>query len=361
MPKPILAVAGDLHLSQTVYKRLPGMRGDAHFALTQLADHCLFTNTDLALAGDVFDSRRPDSSDVQALRDAVSRLGSKGLKVYGIQGQHDMSSPSWMEVVGAKRLTHKPVTIGNLIVLAGLDYHPRPQIQERLKDVGYCDVLVLHQMMKESIGYADEENPNYDLELADLPAAAKLVIMGDNHSGWSDPEHKPPVYYTGSTHMRSNNEPTSKFFLVVHDDLSVERVPLSTRPFLKYELVSEERLTECLKELRGAGIEGPASPVSEPFALIRFDRKLENALERIRIAAGDRVFFQAIPYQSVEQIGEETEVVEGSVTLEGCLDELVDPKKQSELNAFVRELLAVEDPREAVTRWREKLVGEPNG
>ncbi len=373
MSNPILAVAGDLHLSGTVYRsRLFDMKGDARYAAAQIADYCAANKLDLILAGDVMDAKRPESADVQALQNLVNTIDEVGCSVYGIQGQHDMSDPPWPEVVGATRLTSAPqkVGAGDGLVVIGLDYHPRGELLELLAEVPPCDLLILHQMLKESLGYTVEEEgsdglvdarANYDVALEELPIHVKAVAAGDNHSGsYCFKKGYPSFSYTGSTHMRSINEPPKKRFLVVHDNLVAEKVPLDTRPFERFEVVTEEGLRDCLKEIRKL-IEAPppkARPpeLQKPFVVIHFDTEVERVRERVMTACEDKAFCKLLPYQTVAQLGEETEVIQGSVTLEGCLDELVKPDDQPELNTFVRELLQVEDPRLVIAKTKDKYL-----
>ncbi len=44
-------VAGDCHISPTIYTDLPGLSGDSIFALEQIVQHCIDQHADLVLAG----------------------------------------------------------------------------------------------------------------------------------------------------------------------------------------------------------------------------------------------------------------------------------------------------------------------
>ena len=57
----MFVVAGDLHISPTVYKsRMLTMRGDAYYALAQIGAYCATHDVNLLLAGDVMDIERPE-------------------------------------------------------------------------------------------------------------------------------------------------------------------------------------------------------------------------------------------------------------------------------------------------------------
>lgn len=361
MSEPLIAIAGDLHLSPYVTKDVLEMQGDSVYALQQIAAFCRQNKCPLVLAGDVFDTRNPNSLEVLHLRNEVKRMESEGLTVWGIQGQHDMSDPSWTAVTGAYPLHGASVNLDGGRTLFGLDYTPRSQLLERLPNVPKCDILVLHQMLAEAIHFRGTDGPVYDLELADIPSHVGLVVLGDVHEPYENPYHTPPVYYTGSTHLRSISEPLTKSFIVVQKDLSVVRKPLDARPFKLYELFSEDGLVACLQELKDyqpETAEQRPEIIAIPYIVVRYSRELERARERILAAADGRFHLRLLPAGAVEQIGQETQEVQGSVTLEGCLDEFINKDQEPELYTFVKELVSMEDARPVIARWREKVTGD---
>ena len=348
MSKSAFAVVGDLHMAPHVYSEFPTMRGDSEAALDQIIDYCDSHNLPLYLAGDSLDKCSQRSEMIGLMHKAVERLG----EVWAVQGQHEKDTPPWISSIGGFYTGDGVLrNLGGLTVV-GLDYEAPRVILEKLANVPPCDVLILHQMIKEStVGIKGA----YDIELADLPEQAKLIIAGDNHNGWSVklPDGR-TVTYTGSMRMCSRNEPLEKHFLVVHDDLTIEVVPLKTRPYLRFEIVSENILDAALKKIRGAVTvaEGDPSPIAQPFVHIKYLPEIENLQERVRVACDDKAFLKLVPFQSVETHGEETEVVEGSTTLEGCLAEVVDQKADPELFEFVQALLASEAPKDVVAVWK---------
>jgi len=350
MSKPVMVIAGDLHMAPAVYSEFPTMRGDSEAALKQITDYCHENDLPLFLAGDTLDRCSQRSEMVGLMHAAVERLK----KVFAIQGQHEKDTPPWICSIGGVYVGDGfPNVIGDLTVV-GLDYEAPRVIQEKLADVPPCDVLVIHQMVKESsVGIKGA----YDIEMEDLPEQAKLIIMGDNHNGM---ELKTAdgriVAYTGSMRMCSRSEPLEKSFIVVHDDLTIERVPLKTRPFMTFEIVSEDILLAALKKIRGAvtAADSDSSPIAKPFIHVKFLPDIEDVKTRIHAACDDKAYLKIIPFQSVETHGEETDTVEGATTLEGCLAEVVDQAADPELFEFIQALLASETPKEVVAVWKNQ-------
>ena len=300
----------------------------------------------------------------------VDRLNCHDLQVYSIQGQHDMSHPPWCTVAGAHNIEateadawktkHGPA-------ITGLDYRPRSELLGELANVPSCDVLFLHQMLAEAMPFVGTpEMPAYDVELADIPEHVKLCIMGDLHQPYENPAHKPPVYYTGATHMRSISEPPEHSFIVINDDLSVSRQPLDSRPFKLFQKNLEEDFKKCLDELQAYQPTKDHSAVSKPYVVVRYNRDIEDVSQRLAIAAGDRFYLRKLPMGTVDQMGEETKEVQGSVTLEGCLDELiksaVPDEHQQQIYDFTRALLSAKDPRATIEEWRKQVMdAQPAG
>lgn len=354
--KPILAVAGDLHLSSHINTQFPEMQGDSVYSFRQIINYCVEHKLDLALAGDICDVRHPGSAEVMTLCRNVEFMRQSGLEVYGIQGQHDMASPSWLEVAGAIPLESNGVELRSGHMLDGLDYRPRAQLLADLAEVRPCDILLLHQMLKGGL----PDQAGYDLESDDLPEHVKLVIMGDLHDTYSAPDHKPPIFYTGSTHMRRISETPGKRFLVIRGDLSVESIPLDTRPFRYYRLAIINELNDCLKELSSFDPNNePKRPgnLSKPYVVIKYNTDLENAYERIATAAGDKFFLRRLPQGPLTEESVDVERMKETNTLETCLDEFVDSGKQPELHTFMLEILVSDDPRSIIEKWKEEIVG----
>lgn len=89
----------DLHLSRPFGFLPPQLaeerRRDQRIALTKIADIAIEREVDLVLiAGDLFDTRDPDPTDLEAVTKELTRLTGAGKRVYAIPGNHDYISSS---------------------------------------------------------------------------------------------------------------------------------------------------------------------------------------------------------------------------------------------------------------------------
>src|SRR5262245_40376164 len=95
---------GDAHVSRGAWASRPSIAGDAAFALAQVVDMAR-QRAPLAVlfVGDVLDSDQPDSEDMGALADCVSKLVQLGCPVGYVQGQHEMprrqGSRPWLSLL----------------------------------------------------------------------------------------------------------------------------------------------------------------------------------------------------------------------------------------------------------------------
>jgi len=159
------------------------------------------------------------------------------------------------------------------------------------------------------------------------------------------------IIYNGSTVLKAISETDEKSFLDVREDLSVKRIPLTTRIFKRVSIFAPEHLTAVLRTMDDL----PAGAV----VYVRYDPRVEDVEAKVRVACKERklipMFRTVITVQ--EEVGTPVEIPE-KVTLAGCLGLIVDREKDANLFGLSQELLANESPSEAIEGFKKRIVGE---
>lgn len=225
----------DLHLKKHIWTNRPEIENDTLVSFMQIVDYCVQHKLDLVSGGDNFDNTKPTANLVRFLQDQIAKLNCKGLKFFSVDGNHDKTIPSWLEVVGGISLNEVSYPIGGLWV-RGLDHcGDQSELAKKLlsssKD---CDILVCHQLLDLSCKLEGMAN----MCALDVPKSIKTVLMGDYHvkGKWTN-AHGTNFYYPGSIAKLSTSESSYKSFNVVslvNGNINVSDVGLVTRPYWEY-------------------------------------------------------------------------------------------------------------------------------
>ncbi len=196
----MIAHITDTHLGYRQYN-LEEREEDIYRLFNEAVDKILCEKPDLVIhTGDLFDQSRPPVRALLVAYNGFKKLVDKGIKVYGILGDHDSpkrrSTPPHrlleelgvIRVIGFNPFQEKPYVEleveGKKILVAGIRSLPKKYsanlvgILSRLGGLtgGYDrSILMLHQGIKEHFPYS------YELELKDLPGGFNYYALGHIH------------------------------------------------------------------------------------------------------------------------------------------------------------------------------------
>jgi DNA repair exonuclease SbcCD nuclease subunit len=250
--EPVFVALGDIHLETYIWRKIKSITGDAFLAFRAFIDHAERLKVPAVIVGDLFDSIVPDSFLIQWFRDQMDYCREKNIKIYAIQGNHDKRPIPWYCAIH-KWPIHigdgKPVQINGLDCL-GFDYATKDEIEYKLSTIrpGHTDCLFLHQFVKQATGLEGAWN----CDLTWIPEHIPLCIMGDVHKELAFDLGTCKAYYTGAAYPNDISQIGPKSCMVVHKDLSIERIPLPGRPISKFLIETPEDLEDVKDWLKSA-------------------------------------------------------------------------------------------------------------
>ena len=326
--QPLAIITADWHIITHAWKSRPTLSGDAECSLRQVADLARRTGLPIIAAGDLFDSKRPDSSSLllthELLRDTEGCY---------IQGNHDKQPLPWMKLV-APAWTHldkSPITLSGIMPpddttdlgplfskakievpplfnhgvsrwnIHGIDYvGTKEQLQERLEQINIkkgsniADLLVLHQSSSATM-------PMDINELFDgmIPDEVDLVVLGHEHTAkvcevLSCSGRKIPMISPGGFHILSILEDAKKLIYILYTDGSVKSLPLITRRVLSMNLhdKTDSEIREDIAALQQKIKKGRPRPpeIKKPIVYARMNEATAPDADRIlKAELGDSV------------------------------------------------------------------------
>jgi hypothetical protein len=244
--KPIFAFCADLQARESAYKAVKELGGDDLFALRQVVDKCIELDIPLILGGDQVDTPSISDEHTVALRKELARMKRP---VWFIDGNHERGfkrlSLEGGSAAVAINLENVPVEVSGLKI-RGFNWRPRRQWDEYLisNSLEPADIVILHGFAEQvipALGLPKDEKPICDLDLDWFDGKYKLALMGDIHMEWDYRGPKGTRFiYSGSMWMHRVGEVEAKSFVLVFEDLTIERIPLKCRPFLQTSIESEK-------------------------------------------------------------------------------------------------------------------------
>jgi DNA repair exonuclease SbcCD nuclease subunit len=232
---------------------------DFYRALASAADAAVDNKCDaMVVAGDLFDAVKPPAEAVCVVKDVVNALKDKGVRVLGIEGNHDLTGDSyWLRVCGIEPLDRRVVNVGG-VRFSGFNYQRSDSLIQSLADFSEpstdenngCDVLVLHTGLVEM-----GDSFTGDLSVNSImpylkKLGVKYVALGHIHT------YMEPVYdgihfvQPGSTELKDVSEQLNKRAMLVEISDGVvtqQPVPLKTRPVEVITVKNEDELHELLE------------------------------------------------------------------------------------------------------------------
>lgn len=359
MTQLAFAALGDSHLDPLIWRSHHHITGDAFVAFAAFITQAIELNVPVVLVGDVFDSVDPDPVVIGFFRKQIDRCEEAMIDVYFIQGNHDKRLTPWGAAVH-----HWPIYIGDGepleirgIRVAGFDYNTRNRITESLVSLGDRDpkpqVIFLHQAVRQFIAYTGAWN----CDLRDVPPGIPLTILGDIHQEWEYQIREGQMaYYTNASHPRSNSEIGPKSFLLVHDDLSIERRPLPSRPIRIVRVSAPphvEDLEAWLAEVTAQ------EHTLKPLVRLTCLTDLRADIERIMSTYEGRALFTKefiTPSEMSVAFEDESVEIEQLIKVEDLLRNLVDPDTEPDAYDFVIALLDEgQSINDVIREYRESL------
>ena len=228
---------GDTHIGYQQYHS-PERRRDFLRAFERVIDDAVDLGVDAVVhAGDLFQDRRPDLTDLQGVLGALRRLRAADIPFLAVVGNHeDKRDQQWLDLLAdlgyAERLGEQPRVVGNL-ALYGLDYIP-PSVRGDLDyefastDAEYT-ALVAHGLFEPFD--AGDWDPREILEATSIEFDA--MLLGDNHTPGKRRVEGTWLTYPGSTERASASERADRGYNLVRTDgeLQISRRTIPTRRF----------------------------------------------------------------------------------------------------------------------------------
>ncbi len=280
----------DVHLDTRGFREdIPGE--DGFTAFNAVVDYALAKGKPLVIGGDLFDKNRPPANVVHKAGEIISRHP----EVYAVQGNHDLdrTTPWYGLWSNVKQLSLTPQNVGGHM-LCGLDYAPMDTIKARLMDVPPCDGLVLHQALRQALGF--EGAWNCDLDWIN-PSITTNLWVGDIHAKNEHYSSDKLVrgVYPGATYPQSISQRDSGYFLDVgtekvgtHYAFSYQRSP--QRPVILTAFYDAGELGDIrskpeLKTIPGDHL-GVAS-LKAPVVYVTYPRDLQGVEAQVRDCLGE--------------------------------------------------------------------------
>lgn len=234
------------------------------------------------LGGDIFHTLHPSANAVYFLHSRISEAKAAGIRVVGVDGNHDCTESAWLKVCGAEPLDRWLGVDGSYvqtshdgIMLAGINGGSVSQIRADLDKLvelkPKLDIVCMHLPLAEMAGFA-ADNMMTARDIADKlkPLGVRCVLLGDIH------DYKETVFngirfiYSGSVEMTALDEDADKTFTVIDitaDDLKTQSYKIPVRPILREHINNDEGVDNLLVNIKNA----TADPRRQPLVVATYD------------------------------------------------------------------------------------------
>ena len=282
-----IAIVSDVHLGTRQYG-IKERYNDFLAAFENISKRSDIRNVDaVVIGGDLFDSPRPDAHSVLVAQNAVHNIVSQGVRVLGIDGNHDLSEGDWLRVVGINPIGDGSAWMVGDVSILGVNYRNGRDLIAAIQDMVdrgvKTNILVMHFALAEMNGGGSADTGVQELSPLLDKLGVKAVLMGHVHipdcRKWNGVLYVNP----GSTEMKSSNEPQEKFFYVLDTETwTAEPVPIDTRKVETVEITSEDdlvRFQSALEEESKRMSNGTQE--KRPFYQVIADDSVDDAFKRL--------------------------------------------------------------------------------
>lgn len=287
----------DTHLGYMQYG-LERRRNDFAFAFKNAIWQMLQRDIKVIIhSGDLLHSNRPGPDSICELLAVNQLLLQHEAALYVVSGNHDRTVPHWTDVLekrhtalGIQLLDFRSIARhddnGMEVRFCGVPYMPPEQFRKHQFPPG--DVLVMHQMIQEFIGFKLDGL----LTVADLPAGYKLIAMGDVHVNQQMERGGTWVGYPGSTELYSDAEEDVKYWmectLNAERKLTMERVPIETRLVYRVNILSDKTgdVEQTIATINSMWekAKGEALEMREPILIVTFLSSIPDVMAKFQTA-----------------------------------------------------------------------------
>lgn len=345
-----IALVSDVHLGTRQY----GLREryeDFLRAFMEFGRSVIDKRVDaVVIGGDLFDSPRPDARSVFVAQSVIKEIKDAGIKVFGIDGNHDLSDNWWLKVIGADILVPQEATDIAGVTASGISYKNGRDLVAEIENMAgsgmKTDVLVAHFALAEMNGGGSADTGVQELSPLLDKLGVKCILMGHVHipdcRKWNGVLYVNP----GSTEMKAANEPKDKYYFIVDTDTwSAEPVPIETREMRTVEICDETDMAKFQQGLTSEA-ERVANGVLErrPFYHVIADDSIDDAFKRISKTIHDTSAIARIVMRSskARDLAPVVDRKESINTLESAIEARF-PKESDEAR-HIRTFLASPDP-----------------
>jgi hypothetical protein len=324
--------------------------------LAEVVETCRAAGMPLVIGGDLYDVNNPPARLVYKVTEILNRMEAP---IYLIQGNHDKDPETpWGSLAPKVQHIHgKTVVLPDGLRIHGLDFAPASIITPQIAAIPECDILILHQALKQGLGFEGAWNCDLDW----VPSSkTRNVLIGDLHRVydplWSTDGGVLGVY-PGSQYMTSVDESPEPKFLVVdgldpNGFMRYQRVPLKHRPFRTLEITSQATVDNFLQDTDLGG---------RPIVHLKYSTEFRELAGVLRRKLEDFAYIVETPVASKETFSAQRKhVLEAKqVTLGGLINERYgsDPDKPfRELAGDLAGARSVEDVRALLTKHRDTMI-----
>ena len=303
---PVALIASDWHVQLAAWKKFPEVKRDAEYSLEQIVDCAIEIGVPLIAPGDLFDCKLPCSYSVGVVKNQMERMRKNSLAVYYVQGQHEMSSPTWMSLFdGCVNVHDTEFNIGG-IGFFGYDYFLPKSVQDSYMRFKKSDVLITHQVWEELLPLNGQEFCcSYNLINSRVGYSA--IVSGDFHSHFLEKIGDAQFVSPGSICLQDLNEPPKKAAWLLCNDMSFTSIPYATRELISSTIITEDDLAKVLKSIESIKDSNMPYGIGRPLLKIRFSTKVEGVYDSITEAC------KGVAYVDFKQQVEDAQLMEISL------------------------------------------------
>jgi len=384
MSTPLAVMFADAHVDSHTWAAIPTLCGDSAFSLRQIFDFAIKNNVPYIIsAGDQFDSQKCKSYPYAIWNEQLDRLRKTNSKFLFIDGNHDWDNPPKLAFHDrAIYIDSKIFQLGPFTAY-GLSYKSSAELAEALASMPSADWLICHQGWKEIQRFGATQGSITQIQ------KAKKVLTGDYHKNFTkiidNGSYPLEIFSPGSIALQDISEPADKYFFVLYDDGTVQRVPLRTRIVIDVSNLQEtkdvinfvnslgEKLTQAINTAKALGY---PQTVIAPIVRGYYDRSLSETIRVIydkfsEITKEKGILcylflreYNSSPKACPHGVFELNTAIDGSIVLateEFLLQRLEKSEADKDTISLAETLLHSEEPREAFKLWRKNFLKKTCG
>lgn len=342
----------DIHLKKLIWKNRPQLHSDTYNSFNFVAQYCKDNNCDLVLGGDVFDSPYPSTEDILVAKNVISLVKESGNEVFWIDGNHDVSNPSWASLLDVVNINRKQFCFKG-IKFYGFSYTPEAFVPGVLGEIPKdTNILVCHQLLDLAAPFAG----TYNMKAENVPDFIHTVLLGDvhEHETYYEPTTGKEFKYNGSTAFLRTNEPDEKFFYHAKfsdkvNAFEFNSIQIPTRPVYR-ELINDKDDIDSFVSFfnsRKSDFEK-----EEPIVILTYEPSLFELFTFLPdLKRYSHVW--TIPNHTSKQSKDISSIsVSSDISSKDILKELINSDKNETLFNFCSELLESPDFNEVIASYR---------